>query len=190
MIRPVTNTQRLKNIFYQVFNSRDPFSPVAQEMFPIRVILFPTIVHHLEPRQFQALLEAARKTGDEKFYISMLEFEPEERNWDGSEFTHWECERPTIEEYRSSELYLDNAMYSENGTWGVITSHECHGLLICQQPFWDVFQSYYPDWENDATNFVNFWRSLERERGVDIGWLQPFLDHLFPKPTLNQTAQD
>lgn len=190
MIRPATDTKRLKTIFYQVFKSRDPFSPAGWEKFPIRVLLYETDLYALEPGQFQALVEAAHENGEEKFFISMLEAEPEARNWEGNEFIHWECERPTVEEYQSLELFLENAIYSENGTWGVLLSHECHGLLVCNQEFWGVFRSHYPNWEKDLESFVHYWRGLEKERGTDIEWLQSFLDHLSPKPSLNQTVQD
>lgn len=187
MIKQTNDTARLREAFYRVFRSRDPFSAAGHEELPVRVVLYPTYGYYLETQQFQALIGALHDCGEREFFISMVEAEPEPRNWDSKEFTHWVCEKPTLEEYMSIGVFIENALYSPSGSWGILLSHEDHALLVCQPSFWDAFQSRYPNWRQDLEQFIELWRFHEKERDVDVGWLEPLLDHL--TPTLPQLVR-
>ena len=185
MIEPVTDIAPLKEAFYKVFNSRSPFDPTSRDEFPVKAVLYPTSVYYLEVEQFKALMRAIEDCGEEEFYISMVEFEPEQRVWSTEENNHWVCRKPTLEEYERVELYIENAMYSVNGSWGVLQSHEEHALLVCHGTLWESFEKYYPDWRKDYSEFIDYWKEIESE-GINVEWLKPFLAHLTKSPAMER----
>ena len=185
MIEPVTQTAPLKEAFHQVFNSRSPFDPAGRDEFPVKAVLYPTSVYYLEVEQFQALMRALEDCGEEEFYISMVEFEPEERVWGVGENSHWLCRKPALEEYERVELYIENALYSVSGSWGVLQSHEEHALLVCHDALWVSFERYYPDWRKDYTEFIDYWKEVGSD-GVNVEWLNPFLSHLTKSPAMER----
>lgn len=185
MIKPATDIRQLREAFYKVFKSQSPFTPAGQEEFHVRMVLYPTNVYYLKVKQFQALMGAVYESGEREFFISLVETETDpfsSQSWNTEWYSHWMCEAPTFEEYMNVDLPIENAIYSVNGSWGVLVSHECHALLVCKPSFWDAFQSQYPDWRQDKEQFIELWHFHEKERGVDISWLQPLLTHLTPSP--------
>ena len=182
MIVPVNQIDPLKEAFYKVFTSRSPFESAGRDAFSVKAVLYPTSVLYLEVEQFQALVCALEETKELEFYISMVEFEPEHRVWDVKENSHWACRSPTFEEYyECAEIYIESALYSVSGSWGILQSHEQHALLVCHDELWASFERYYPDWRKDYIRFVNFWREVESQ-GVNVEWLKPFLSHLTKRP--------
>jgi hypothetical protein len=177
MIEPVTDIAPLREAFYKVFSSRSPFDPAGRDEFSVKAVLYPTYGSHLEVKQFQALTRALADCGEHEFYISMVEWEPERRVWDVEENSHWLCWQSTLEEYKGAEIYLENALYSTRGSWGVLLSHEDHALLVCHDELWESFENCYPDWRKDYAEFINYWKEVESE-GVNVDWLKSFLSHL------------
>lgn len=186
MIKSANDLERLRKAFYCVFHSRNPFSPAGGEELMTKTILYETDLYYLNFEQFQALIGAVRASGEQEFFISMVETEADPfslNTWNENESAHWICEEPVrFEEYRGLNLFIENAIYSSNGTWGFLLSHEFHALLVCQPQFWDAFRAQYPNWQRDLKDFAENWRHFERERGVATKWLQPLLDHLTLKP--------
>src|SRR6266576_3995763 len=129
MIRSLDNIDQAKAAFRMLFSSTDPFEPAGRAELPVRVVLFPTDSYHLDREQFEALIAAMRNSHESRFFLSELEssdpFDPN-AHWKRE---HWECTNPTFDEYSSLMIGVDNALYSENGSWGVLLSHELHGLL-------------------------------------------------------------
>jgi hypothetical protein len=183
MIKPLTDISNLRETFYKVFNSLSPFDPAGRDEFPVRAVLYPTSVYYLEVEQFQALMHALGECGEREFYISMVEWEPESRVWDTKENSHWLCLNPAFEEYEKISLYIENAMYSVSGLWGILQSHEEHALLVCHDELWESFQKHYPNWRQDYVEFIEYWKEVE-DRDVDVGWLKPFLAHLTKSPAV------
>jgi hypothetical protein len=176
MIERITDTTGLRSLFYSVFDSRSPFVAAGRPEFPVRAVLYPTWSYHLDERQFQAFKAALDAKGEDAFIYSTVEGEPEERVWTGA-WEHWRCSDLTLDEYWHTGIPIESAHYSARGEWGILLSHEDHALLVCDHRFWDAFRRFYPTWRDDRTDFVALWREHERN-GVDISWLQPFLDHL------------
>ena len=185
MIEPVTDIALLGEAFYQVFNSRSPFAPAGRDVFPVKAVLYPTFGYYLEAEQFQALMRALEDCGEREFYISMVEFEPENRVWDVGENSHWLCRNPTLEEYARVELYIENALYSVSGSWGVLQSHEDHALLVCRDELWETFEKHYPEWRKGYGEFIGYWKEVE-SKGVNVEWLKPFLAHLTRSPAMER----
>ena len=179
MIKRATDTGLLSQAFDHIFKTLDPFAPAAQPDVPIRRVLYPTFNYHLDANQYKAMIRALLDCGEQEFFISIVEHELKYND----PFTageHWICESSSYTEYTDLPLVLENALYSTNGLWGILVSHESHALLACHPSFWGVFQKHYPDWEQDQRRFVEYWQCNQKVYGSDISWLQDFLDSLMP----------
>jgi hypothetical protein len=182
MIKRVTDTRLLSQAFDHIFKTLDPFTQAAQPDVPVRRVLYPTFGYHLDANQYEALTGALFDCGEQEFFISIVEYELK-YNGPFTAGDHWICESPSYTEYTNLPLVLENALYSINGLWGILVSHENHALMACHTSFWDVFQKYYPDWEQDQKRFVEYWKYNQNAYGSDISWLQDFLDSLTPPAT-------
>ncbi len=178
MIRSLKDKNLAKMAFEELFSSTNPFEPAGRTDLPVRVVLFPTDSYHLQSDQFEALIRAARNCNELSLFVSELEsanpFDLTSR-WKRE---HWEATNPTFEEYSSLPLGIENALYSENGTWGVLLSHELHGLLVCTEQFWQVFRDRYSKYHNDFQEFINYWERIRDEAQTDTNWLDLFVTHL------------
>jgi hypothetical protein len=174
MIKRVTETTLLNQAFYRVFRSTDPFAPAGRLEMPIRIVLYPTYGYHLNADQFQALADTLSDCGEPDFFMSLIEVEPDPF---ATEY-NWVCEVPSLSEYMDLPLPAENGLYSMNGLWGILVSHEDHALLVCHSLFWHAFQQRYPNWKQDQEKFIQAWYRNEKELGSDVQWLREFLAHL------------
>jgi hypothetical protein len=174
MIERIVSTKELKEAFFRIFGSTDPFIPAGHPDVPIKAVLYPTESYHLSKQQFQALIKASLVYDERVFFISEIEgnSNPFDKGF------HWICNEPTFTEYTNLPIGIENAIYSKSGKWGLLLSHELHALLVCDIPFWETFQQLYPEWKFDQEKFIKDWESKEKEFGSNIGWLKPFISHL------------
>lgn len=170
ILRLTENLSDCEQTFKTVFGSFDPFEPIVHEGFPIRKVLFPTESYHLDHKQFGALLAATASREEKKFYVSEIESMP-------SPFvkgSHWFCDDPSFSDYTHLPIGVENAIYSLDGTWGFLLSHELHAFLACDEDFWSNFEVVYPNWRNDEAEFIDYWREAKSE-GTKTDWLPNFL---------------
>jgi hypothetical protein len=180
MIQPFDDIGLMKECFYRVFKSHDPFEPAGRDDMPIKTVLFMTDSYHLEQRQFYALANTLRDCGESDFFVTETEGVADPFGSPNSKRGSWHCVSPSFAEYTQIPTGIENAVYSKDGSWGILLSHELHGLLVCRHQFWDTFQKWYPLWKYDVKEFIEFWRANEKENSVEHKWLGPFLTHLSP----------
>lgn len=180
MIKPVTDLNALKKAFSNIFTSANPFEAAATSELSARVVLYPTNLYYLDEEQFRALMAAITILDEAKFYISFTELKdaPFTAGGPKGEIANWECEKLTYEEYLSIDLFMENAIYSASGTWGILLSHELHALFVSSDGFWNNFSKNYRNWKRDIQDFVKLWERWKVNRGVDISWLPTLLNHL------------
>lgn len=172
MIEKLADAQDASRLYANVFGSFDPFEPKPDPSLRIRVVLFPTDGYYLTEKQFGAIASSSSAAqANPLFYISEVE-------WEHNTFLrgkHYRCIQPSFAEYSNISVGVENAVYSSDGSWGVLISHELHGLMVCDESFWNSFKSYYPDWAEDEVAFTDYW-SLQRESELaDTEWLKGFL---------------
>lgn len=180
MIQTFDDFGLLKESFYRVFKSHNPSEPAGREELPIKAVLFMTDSYHLEQHQFYALANTLRARGESEFFITETEGAGDPFDPTNPKRGSWICVNPTFAEYAGVPTGIENAVYSKSGSWGILLSHELHGLLVCGHQFWSTFQKWYPLWEHDVKEFVEFWRANEEEHGSEHEWLRPLLSHLNP----------
>ena len=175
MIEQIIDTFELKEKFSIIFRSTNPFLDAGQVAFPIKAVIYPTYGYYLTKYQFDALKYANESIGSTEFYISQVEYKPSDPFIRGE---HWKCINPSFEEYYDISIGMENAIYSTNGSWGLLISHEDHALLVSNIEFWEVFKNQYPNWAKDYLSFLNYWRDLE----IGEKWLENFCSKLTVKP--------
>ena len=175
MIEQLSNPDPCRKKIESIFRSTNPFRDSGRDKFPVKAVLYPENGYHLNERQFIALTETLDTLGEEGFFVSQVEAEIQNemtRSW------NWFCSSPSYDEYQEMPLVLENAHYSLNETWGILISHEMHGLLVAQKDFWDIFRSIYPIWDEDHARFKERWEEIEEKP-----WYEGFLSGLTEIPS-------
>ncbi|MEM6454567.1 MAG: hypothetical protein AAF772_05700 [Acidobacteriota bacterium] len=154
----------VRSAWEEIFNSNDPFVWPFRSQFLEGRLAYPTDGYHLTKEQFLAVSAASKELGEEGFYLSVTESEGLsflDRPWG-----HWLSNTSTYEKYAELSLPLENAMYSRQGRWGAIVSHEMHALIAGPPRFLSALDARYPSWEMDMNALRSDWPS-----GVDMDWL-------------------
>jgi hypothetical protein len=124
-----------------------PFQPAVAS----RLILYP-LAFWLISEELHGLRRAAAEIGDEGFYewmcegYSNLPIDPAQMALWGIDF---EKEPPryyavTDDEEPESERYLETAWLSSSGRWGMIISHEEHGVIGGTEEFIQALRVHLP----------------------------------------------
>ncbi len=175
MCAPVETTSLpvIRSAWEQVFRSNDPFAWPFRPKFTVGRIFYPTDGYHLTKPQFLAIGEALKQAGEKGFFLSVVESEGLsflEKNWG-----HWACENPSYEDYSKLPLTLENAIYSKEGNWGVLISHEMHALIAGSREFMTALDEQYRGWPNDLRLLREAWFE-----NPSAGWLEPTISHTDP----------
>lgn len=163
----------IRSAWEQVFCSNDPFVWPFRPRFMSGRIFYPTDGYHLTKLQFQAVGEALKQTGETGFFLSVVESEGLsflDRGWG-----HWVCESPSYEEYTQMPLTLENAIYSREGRWGVLISHEMHAVIAGSAEFMAALSGQYREWSNDLRLLRQAWSG-----NPNAGWLELVLSRTAP----------
>ena len=108
-----------------------------------RALLFPVPIE-LEPGQIAALRAAARAVGDETIFMEEIETSREER--------FWELSSDDGAPYVVADAWLDTALFSPAGAWGMIVSHEDHAVLGGPPEFMRMVAAEFPATELPPQN--------------------------------------
>lgn len=172
-VRKTTNLSAIRSAWEQVFCSNDPFGWPFQPRFALGRLFYPTDGYHLTEQQFLALGEALDQTGETGFFVSVVESEGLsflDRSWG-----HWVCESPSYEEYLQLPLTLENAIYSTEGRWGVLISHEMHAVIAGSTEFMAALTGQYREWASDLRLLQENWSG---NRNAD--WLELVMGRVTP----------
>lgn len=165
------------NAFRAVFQSTDPFGAPFTERMTSRCLLYP-VPYLLEPEQFDAVVAAARVTGDYRLCISVTE---EFDGLSGARAEHYLLDYWEGAEYQrlSAVGVLENAVYSPRGQWGLMMSHEQHAVAGGPRAFLDTLASRFPSFEPSLEEFLQSWAMYHNQRNADVSWLETLLTHLY-----------
>ncbi len=153
-IRSIRYYEELFKKWNNIFKNNDPFEDPFVESIKDRLLFYPTYGYHLSNDQYCAFVNAAKDNGDDGFFLSVTEYE-------GNFLVkgeHWFCEYPEYNEYLRIPLVLENALYSENGLFGIIVSHEDHAMVAGKDEFINSLKQYYNSWKDDRVRLENDWK--------------------------------
>ncbi|WP_427340833.1 hypothetical protein [Caloranaerobacter sp. DY30410] len=161
---------KLEQVFNGIFQSKDPFGEMFQEKMENRMILCPTEGYYLTKKQFSALIDTLESMENQEIVITVTETE---------EKKFWVCNnRLNYSEYLQLPLYLENAIYSSKGEWGILVSHEEHAVVGGIIQFMSKFKNMYSEWEEDIKNFKEMWKYNHNKYKADLEWMNRFKKHM------------
>ncbi|NJL27505.1 MAG: hypothetical protein HC897_06200 [Thermoanaerobaculia bacterium] len=169
----ITDLSAIRSAWERVFHSNDPFSWPFQPEFAAGRIFFPTDGYHLTKQQFLAFADALMQAGENELFISVVESEGLsflERSWG-----HWACASLSYEDYVQLPLTLENAIYSREGRWGILISHEMHALIGGSAGFMAALDDQYRRWSDDLRLLREAWAE-----NPNASWLEPTISHAIP----------
>lgn len=152
-IRELEYSEKIDKKWRQVFIGNDPFKDPFSKSVTSRIIFYPTYGYHLTEAQYRAFSAALRRMGISEFYLSIIEFSGAflEKG------RHWFCELPSYKQYLQLPLTLENCIYSKEGIFGIMISHEDHAWIGGKGEFVNTVKAEYKTWKNDIRNFEKHW---------------------------------
>lgn len=164
MIRRITERGELdaaRETWRWVFQTADPFTWPFRSDIGCGRLLFPTDGCHLNSSQYAALMGAIADNRENGFLIAIVESESD--NLGQGDLVAWCCESPSYQEYSELNITLENAIFSQAGQWGLIISHEMHGILGATEKFISAFNASAGMGLEDKEAFALQWRAAEHQ---------------------------
>lgn len=165
----------IRSAWEQVFSSNNSFSWPFQSQFATGRIFYPTDGYHLTRQQFLAVVDALDQVGETGFFVSVVESEGLsflDRSWG-----HWVFEGFSYQEYCQLPLALENAIYSREGRWGILISHEMHAVVAGSTEFMSALAGRYGEWAHDLRLLQEAWSG-----NPNAAWLELVMSRATPLP--------
>ncbi len=158
--------------YNKIFKNKDPFDDCFRDEIDSKILLFPTDGYILRRRQFESLIKTMNILGEKDMYISQTEwmiFENAEHYLTNVNVSYMD--------YKKMPIFLENAIYSKEGKWGIIISHEDHALLGGSKEFINNYLYFYGNLENDIKKFSEYWRECKQNYpNIDDKWVNKILN--------------
>jgi hypothetical protein len=186
-------------VLRKIFVNDDAFNEPFSSNVSARRIVYPCC-QYIEPPLIDAIVAAASKLGDTGCYLYDL--------WAGKDRPSY-CYIPFskfFEAYLGAgnsdefigrklgiSLNLENVLYSPSGKWGIMISHERHGLLGGSVEFIEEISQAIPDLNRQVYDFIEERLRREGKRPfspVVLRWLPGLLIHVYGQTTAEQIMQE
>ncbi|WPU55955.1 hypothetical protein SQW19_16785 [Stenotrophomonas acidaminiphila] len=155
----------------KVFSSTDPFGwPFAQDLNCGRV-LFPTDGCMLSNAQFKALAQVAKVRGELQCYVAVVEGHAAISGCEDEQI--FLIDLVDYGSYEQLHLTLENSIYSALGTWGVLISHDMHGVLGGDKIFISEFNRIDCAKEAEWLSFIEQWKDTKHN-----SWIADIRSHI------------
>ncbi|QIB70558.1 hypothetical protein Ami103574_15210 [Aminipila butyrica] len=177
---------RIAKSYFNVFSGNNPFEDCFKKEIEKVELLYPVDGYYMTRKQYTALKIALSNLYiDEEVYISEIEKEAIgdifKQNCDVSkyELKHWSFDLSTsYDEYMQIDVNVENAIYSSQGRWGIIISHEEHAVIGGSIEFLDEFKAKYPEFNSSLNNFQAHWEYNKNNYNSDMEWYNRFIQSL------------
>lgn len=166
---------RAEKAFLKVFTGTNPYDEPFQSIITPRLLLYPFRWYLSDP-WLTPLMKTMEVLGEEGFFVSALSRALEEEN---SQSYHWNIPLSEAGEYGPVVYSQENAIYSVNGTWGIICSDEDHAIIGGPELLIANIQQTITDMDFRIQQFIEMWKSYYQTNGVDIQWLFPMFSHIY-----------
>jgi len=183
----------------RVFISDNPFGPAFAPDVPVRRIAFGfeyDLKYVVKPPLIDAVVTAASRIGDTGCYFTVLwrwsanEEVTEEPNHWYIPFSEFSAYREGSDEFGFAFL-RENVLYSPQGKWGIMTSHEYYGLLGGTQEFMEEVRQLIPDLDEQVDGFLENWQHHKaHSRSAKTDWLPGLLTQIYGHATAEKMLQE
>lgn len=172
-------------ILRKVFVNDDPFDNTFSPNITERLILY-RCEPYLEFNLIEGLITGASYLGDTHCYLRNLSssIDPETKIIEPQNYYMLLSE--LYEEQVGAGLnidfsfWIDYVIYSPQGTWGLMISHESHGMLGGSPKFINKIREFEPTLDNQIELFLQKFQSIKRHiPGARLEWLPGLLTHVY-----------
>ena len=154
----------------KIFIGDDPFDkPIAPEVMGRMIIYYHK--YTIEDYLSAAILKVAESFKDKGFYFTGLFC-----IMDDFFLPHWYFPMDELTSYCEEEenvtlpAVLENVIYSSDANWGIMLSHEGHGVFAGEKYFLDAVCSILPELNNEVYSFLAFWKKfISKIRRIFLG---------------------
>ncbi len=181
-----TSFDRIKQIYFKIFLGNNPFENCFSKEIKKVNLLYPVDGYKLTREQYDALIFTISNIYiDEEIFISEIEAESigeifrSNNDIDKYQFKHWIFDlSTTYDEYVKMDINVENAIYSSQGNWGIIISHEEHAIVGGNSKFFDIFKTKYKELDNCIDRFKSYWDYNNKHYNSNMGWYDDFIKSL------------
>ncbi len=168
-----------RTAFNKIFKNTDPFGKMFNYSISNKLLLSHTNGYYLNKKQFKALMNTIKEVDEDSFFLTITE-DLDFSLVDKESICGTRVFKPNItyEEYEQNKIVLENAIYSKNGTWGILISHEDHAVIGGSNEFIKIFKQFYTCWEDEPKKFIKKWRYNQQHFNSDISWIPEFLKYI------------
>ena len=183
--------QEAKPMLRQVFIDDDPYGAIFVPHVEDKKIIYGRYAEFFSPLS-DAIVKAAVNLGDEGFYYTAIwlsETEPVRHCYISFAEFNLPYEQRNEEDWEKIEPFhwLEHAVYSPSGQWGIIFAHEHHALIAGTKEMMEAIRGAISDldFEEQIHDFIKHWQYYN-SNGFHTGWISALLTQLCGK----QKAQD
>ncbi len=182
--------ETIHKVFNSIFKSDDAFEKMFHENIKGKILLYRTNGCTLNKKQFTALMKTVNTFGESTCYLAVIEggflANATDKN-DIYDSTPKEISTNiSYEDYCKYRLMRNNALFSKQGTWGIIISHEDHAVIGGSVKFIKKFKTFYHDLAKNVKKFIEHWEYCKENYNVDLSWLPEFLNYIDPGKLLHK----
>lgn len=129
-----------------------------------------------------AIRSECRREGEESIFLTRLghsSFIGDTQDWQDPYYL--EISLSSLEEYKNNSLPLENIIYSRQGDWGIVGSHEQHGVVGGSREFISAIRGHVQHVDQQVYGFLaqihRDWELTDRPPK----WLYAHLKHVYGK---------
>lgn len=172
-------------ILRKVFVNDDPFDNTFSLNITERLILY-RCETYLEADLIEGLVAAASDLGDTNCYLTNL-FRDDEKPNDyylplselHDEYVGSSCNDVPTEEGLDLTCWIEYVIYSAGGKWGLMVSHEHHGMLGGSSEFINKVREFVPNLDEQVYLFLKKLKSISYSPGAKLDWISGLLTHVY-----------
>ncbi|WP_107669627.1 hypothetical protein [Cyanothece sp. BG0011] len=174
-------------ILKKIFIDDDPFGKCVNSSIEESLIVFPCR-SYIEPHLIEGIIKVAYKLKEKNCYLTNI------FRYDDTPNHYYISLSELSEEYlRSSsnissnevtlkiDDWIEYVIYSEKGTWGLMISHERHGILAGSSQFINIIRQSVSDLDNQVHLFLDKIESLRFSPNATLEWVPELLYHIYNK---------
>ena len=182
--------KEVEPILRKVFLEDDPYSSTFSKTITERLIVFPC-ENYLESQLVEGLMAAASDLGEKNCFFTDLWLDTDKINYYLLSLSEFQEEQTGLSCNIDLDMRIMYITYSEKGTWGLMKSDECHGLLGGSARFINKVREFVPNLDNQVYLFLKKLQSLKRYNpGAKLEWVPGLFTHVYGQKTADNLLKE
>ncbi|MGK7954041.1 MAG: hypothetical protein AB4063_02045 [Crocosphaera sp.] len=175
-------------IFKHIFTDDYPYGKCVNSSIEESLIIFSRSSGDVETDLLEGIIEAASKLKEKNCYLTnIFRYEETPNHYCLSLSELSEEYLRSSSNISSNEVTLDiddwieYVIYSQRGTWGLMISHERHGILAGSSQFITIIRQFVSNLDDQVYLFLDKIESLSFSPNATLEWVPELLYHIYNK---------